>query len=180
MTPRVFMICGKIGAGKTTAAKLMAEQLPAFRISHDEMLVQAYGTELPVADFPLCCKRINCMAWESVEKLVSLGVSVVMEGWGSRELRDSARSETKRIGVRCEFVCVTSSCEERRRRVRNRNHDLKGEGYHISDVEFDRMNGLDEKIGEDEAFIFCANDTSGRGPDLAFLNEIEKPSQHPR
>lgn len=172
MTPKVLMISGKIGAGKTTVAKLIAQKLPAFRISHDEMLVRAYGTKLPTQDFRLCCERINAMAWETVGKLVALKLSVVMEGWGSPALRADARKEMEHIGVPHHFIYVSCSRNERRRRVRERNNELKGEGYHISDADFDRMDATDEEFSENEGFILCANEIPDRDPDLGFLNVV--------
>lgn len=166
------MVNGKIGAGKTTVSKLIASKLPAFRISHDEMLVAAYGPEMPTKNFQLRCERMNDLAWEIAAKMTKLGVSVVMEGWGSGALRNQARRELNRIGVAYEFIYVTCPPEQRRQRVLKRNHNLQGENYRTDEAEFDRMNALDEEIREDERFIFCANETPDRDPDLAFLDTV--------
>lgn len=156
-SPKIHIISGRTGAGKTTVAKLMARDLSAFRISHDELLISLYGDEFDANAFQECCQRINVVVWKQVAQLSALGVDVVLEGWGSRLLRDQAREELDRLGVRYEFYFVDCPREIRLERVRKRNQRTNGEGMEISYEEFERMECIKEEFDPDEECIMIDN-----------------------
>ena len=154
---KIYLICGGTGAGKTTIAKKMEVDLPAYRISHDEMLLSAYGEKIEKDKFRECCERINRIVWMQVERLSKLGVDIVLEGWGSLSLRDQAREEIERIGIDHEFIYVDCPQEVRFQRVKKRNQKLNGEGYFISEEDFRRMEGTGGKSVRDEKFTRIDN-----------------------
>ena len=49
--PTVHMIHGYLGAGKTTLALKMEQELPAIRFTHDEWMTRMYGDDPPVDQF---------------------------------------------------------------------------------------------------------------------------------
>ncbi|MGJ8657905.1 MAG: AAA family ATPase [Akkermansiaceae bacterium] len=154
---KIHLISGRTGAGKTTIAKQMESDFPAFRVSHDELLVSLYGDEIGAGEFQACCRKINDVVWRQVAQLSALEVDVVIEGWGTRSLRDQARKELDRLNVSYEFYFVDCPRNIRLERVRKRNQNTNGEGMEISDEEFERMERIKEEFDQDEEFILIDN-----------------------
>jgi predicted kinase len=50
--PTAHLIHGYVGAGKTTFARRLEQELPAIRFSHDEWMTRLYGDDPPVDQFP--------------------------------------------------------------------------------------------------------------------------------
>ena len=127
---KIHAFTGGTGAGKTTISKQFSKKIGAYRISHDELLSLVYDQDQLVRDHLKCCKRANNLAWKIVEQVTSLGVDVVMEGWGSRELRDQIRKNAD------EFYLVSCPQEERLKRIRKRNKQTSEDAPYISDEDF--------------------------------------------
>jgi len=147
---KVYLISGRTGAGKTTIAKQISQQIPAFRISHDELLLELYGCTIAKSEFREYCERVNQLIWRQISELSRLNVSVVVEGFGSRSLRDIARSELKRLGVDHEFIYVECPKELRWQRVMTRNSDPEYLGFTIEENDFERMETIREEFDADE------------------------------
>ncbi|MFK7805522.1 MAG: AAA family ATPase [Anaerolineae bacterium] len=157
--PKLYLITGHTGAGKSTIAKRMAKELPAFYLSHDELLVLAYGDNIEKLDFKNCCERLDVLIWKQAKQLFGLNIDIVLEGYGSREMRDGVRTEAAKIGYVVEVIWVECPAEERLRRVHERNKNLNDEGFLITEEDFYRMEALDGDLGEDETFTRIDNST---------------------
>ncbi len=157
---KVYLISGRTGAGKTTFAKRLAAEKKAFRISHDEWLRTAYSPAIKNIPFRERCERINELIWKQVEQLNALGVDVVLEGWGSRRLRDDARMKLRKIGVEHEFFYVECPRNERWKRVQRRNASMSHAGETISKEDFMRMEEIDEELEDDESATVIDNSRS--------------------
>lgn len=156
-TTNVYLISGRTGAGKTTIAKQLASELNAFRISHDEWLCKTYGNLTEQIDFKACCENVNQLIWSNIEQLSKCGVDVILEGWGTRELRDQARETLDSIGVSYQFIYIDCPREMRWERVKSRNESLTKEGVYIDEENFNRMETLREEFDSDEKHIVIQN-----------------------
>lgn len=139
----------------------MADQLPAFRISHDEWLRLAYGKEIHKSHFSDCCDRINELVWSQIEQFAKFGLDVVLEGWGDRAQRNEARTQLARLGLEFRFYLVDCPKEIRLERVLRRNSNLGREGFFITEKDFNRMEEIDDVFGHDEPFIRIDNSAVG-------------------
>ena len=157
MKPKIHAFSGETGAGKTTLSKRLAKKLAAFRISHDELLSIAYDPEQLAKEHSKCCERANDLAWKMVEKITSLGIDVVLEGWGSRALRDLIRVKAEELNLDVEFYYVSCPQDERLRRIRKRNQQPAADAPYISNEDFFRMKEVDEGFGEGESFTEIKN-----------------------
>ena len=153
----VYLISGRTGAGKTTIAKQMQLDLKALRVSHDELLRTVYGDQINESDFKVYCERINSLVWKHVEQALLCEVDVILEGWGTRDLRDQARTQLNRLGANYEFIYVECARDIRFQRVMRRNEVLSNEGFHISEEDFDRMEELREEFDGDEQCTVIKN-----------------------
>ena len=74
----------------------------------------------------------------------------MIEGFGSRALRDAARVELQQLGIDYEFLYVDCPRELRWQRVQRRNENLNEEGFFISLEDFQRMEAIKEEFDPDE------------------------------
>nr|MDA3832182.1 AAA family ATPase [Spirochaetales bacterium] len=155
--PKVYLMSGRTGAGKTVLSKQMATEKRAFRISHDEWLRKIYGAVIQEENFSETCDNVSELIWVQVEALCELGVSVILEGWGSRILRDKARKKLEALHIDFEFIFVECPADERWLRVQKRNQSAGEEGFHISKEDFDRMESIREEFDDDEPVTVIDN-----------------------
>jgi predicted kinase len=78
-SPRVHLLCGLVGAGKTTYARRLAGEVPAVRFSLDEWMLRLYQLRY---DDPRYVSRLDgCTAliWDTAKQVLDLGHDVVLD-----------------------------------------------------------------------------------------------------
>jgi predicted kinase len=117
MTPRLYLVCGLPGAGKTTRALEIAGSTGAVRLCPDDWL-EALGVSLIDYDFRF---RLEPQMLRHGEELLRAGVGVVVEfGSWARIEREAIRQIAVRTGVAAELHFMHAPMEELIRRVRQR------------------------------------------------------------
>jgi predicted kinase len=115
--PRLVIVCGLPGAGKTTLARKLERDLRAIRLSADEWM-----EELSI-DLWDEAKRagIETLQWKLGRKLLELGQTIIIE-WGTwaRSERDALRTGAKALGAAVELHHVSAPLEVLIERVRRR------------------------------------------------------------
>jgi predicted kinase len=119
-SPRVILLCGLPGSGKTTEARRLAAELGAVRLSPDEWLA-ALGFDL----FDLAARdRVERRLWIHAEELLAIGVTAVLEnGFWTRAERDTLRRRARELGTPIELRYLDVPRDERRRRIVQRNNE---------------------------------------------------------
>jgi predicted kinase len=93
---KLIIICGLPGAGKTTLATELQNQLQAVRLSADEWM-----TSLSINLYEEQIRdRIEALQWKVGKELLVLGLTVIVE-WGTwaRAERDELRIEAHGLGA---------------------------------------------------------------------------------
>ena len=86
------LIHGFIGAGKTTYARQLEQQIPALRFSIDDWMIALYGKNPPAAQFETYHSKTACLIWDVAARTLELGQDVILDfGFWSRKSRDDAR-----------------------------------------------------------------------------------------
>ena len=115
--PKLYLIFGLPGAGKTTRAIAIAESTGAVRLCPDEWLV-AMGISL--VDYAIRFRLQDHMILHA-EMLLRAGVSVIIEfGSWSRSERETIRQIAVRTDAATELHFVDAPLAELARRVRER------------------------------------------------------------
>lgn len=129
----IHLICGPIGAGKTTIAHQIAKQHNAIRFSEDEWLSCLFIPDAPegLLEEPVDVvatwasekyQRCRAQIWPLCKQLLQQGVSVVLDGAAAnKEQRDKIREKAIKSGVGFKLYYVTSDKETRKNRVFERN-----------------------------------------------------------
>ncbi|CAM4123522.1 AAA family ATPase [Shewanella aquimarina] len=77
---KLFFFCGKMGAGKSTKAKLIADENSAILLSEDEWLAAHFPQQIQsFDDYISYSNRIKPFIRRHVAQLINLGTNVVMD-----------------------------------------------------------------------------------------------------
>jgi len=98
--PRLIIVCGLPGSGKTTHASLLESRLRAIRFSPDEWMA---ALALDLYDEARRAK-IEALQWRLCQELLALGLTVIVEWgtWGKSE-RDALRLGARALGAAVEL-----------------------------------------------------------------------------
>ena len=76
----LYLLCGKMAAGKSTLARELANSRHAILLSEDQLLADLYPNEVQdVASYVRCSTRLKEALESHIGNLLSRGVSVVLE-----------------------------------------------------------------------------------------------------
>jgi predicted kinase len=103
--PRLIIICGLPGSGKTTRAQALEAELGGVRFSPDEWM-QALALDLYDEDKRA---KIEALQWILCRRLLMLGLTAIIEWgtWGKSE-RDTLRLGARELGAAVElhYLCA--------------------------------------------------------------------------
>ncbi len=153
-TPIVYVLCGFIGAGKTTFAKKLEEQTGAVRITKDEWLIRLIGNDPTIegyADYDhKLCELSRDVAFQLVEK----GIDVILdEGFWEKEQRVELRRRIEALGAKEVLYYLETPIETIRERVVKRNVTLTKDSFRISREMLDNYLTYWQPPREDEDYV---------------------------
>jgi predicted kinase len=149
--PRLILICGLPGSGKTTLATRLAPELRAVRLCPDEwkhdLDIDYYDEERRV--------RLEQRLWRLGQELLRLGQSVILEnGFWARAERDELRLAARALGVAVELRYLEAPLDELWRRLENRNEEARPGTAPIKREDLERWAGRFEAPDAAEVALF--------------------------
>lgn len=127
---KLILICGLPGAGKTTLARKMAEELPSIRFCPDEWM-----QDLDVSLWDEAFRdKLEKRLWVFGKELLELGQNVILEyGFWGRSERDEKLHEARALGASVELHYLDVPEEELRKRLQGRG--MEGDDAIIGKLE---------------------------------------------
>ncbi|MBA3815984.1 MAG: ATP-binding protein [Parachlamydiaceae bacterium] len=116
--PRLIIICGLPGSGKTTLAKKLEKKLHAIRFAPDEWMdilsLSLYDEERR--------GKVEALQWKFGQELLKLGLIIIIEWgtWGKSE-RDNLRLTARAIGATVELHYLSVSKDVLFKRIQHRD-----------------------------------------------------------
>ena len=118
--PRLVIVCGLPGSGKTTRATRLEATLGAVRFSPDEWM-ERLGIDLYDDDSR---ERIEALQWDLTRQLLRLGLTVIIE-WGTwaRTERDTLRLGARALGAAVELHYLSAPPDVLFQRIQRRGKE---------------------------------------------------------
>ena len=89
-TPTIYLICGFLGAGKTTYSKKLAESSGAFHLNPDEICMQRYTAEEYENNWEFCFAQTIDSLWQEIADYVKQKHDVVFDvGFWTKSSREA-------------------------------------------------------------------------------------------
>ena len=153
----VYLICGFIGAGKTSFAKKLEEKTGAVRVTKDEWSIRFIGNDPTIDGYAEWDRKIIDLSRDFAFYLVGKGVDVIMdEGFWEKETRDEMRRRADAIGAKVVMYYLETPVETIRERVVGRNNNLTGDSFKISREMLDNYLKDWQPPTEDEDYILAS------------------------
>ena len=153
MSGALHLLCGKIGAGKSTLARTLVGETGGLLIAEDDWLSTLYPGEIAdLADYRRASERLRGAIAPLIAEMVKRGQAVILDfpantvagrTW-MKHLADAA-------GVTATLHFLDTSDEECRARMHARNAS-GAHPYHVDDETFDRFTALFAPPEEFEGF----------------------------
>ena len=151
--PTLYLLCGKIAAGKSTLARRLAARPATLLISEDHWTSNLFADDLrTIDDYTRCSARLRAAMGPHVVAILRQGLSVVLDfpanTVGQRKWMRSLIAEAK-VAHELHLLDVPDAvCKER---LRGRNEG--GEHpFQVSDAEYDQFTRYFVSPGADEGF----------------------------
>jgi len=152
--PTLHLLCGFVGADKTTFARRLEREIPAVRFSPDEWIVRLYGHNPPAETFRDDYWRVVGLTWQQAERLLALGLEVILDfGFWSRASRDEARARAASLGVAYKLYFVHCPEDVMRRRIKERSAEPADAVLWIDEAAFELFKTRFEPLAEDEEHV---------------------------
>jgi hypothetical protein len=156
--PTVYVICGFIGAGKTTFARKLEKQTGAIRVTKDEWIIKIFGNKIASdKNFGVFDKNITELATDIVFKILRAGTDVIIdEGFWVKSQRDDIKKKILDVGAKPIFYYVECPVEKMRKRVVSRNKGSSIDSFEISEEMFDRYLKYWEPPKKEEGMLLAS------------------------
>ena len=154
--PRLILVCGPIGAGKTTYSISISEEVKAIRFSIDPWMQTLFASDMTSLDFDWMLERVQrCFEqiWEVSEQILKMNGNVVLDlGFTTKEQRDvfSNRGIEHNINAEIHYLDAPRNIRVQRIKTRNQEKDPSVYAFEVTDMMFNFMEPRFEAPDQDE------------------------------
>ena len=155
--PTVYVLCGFIGAGKTTFARKLEARTGAVRITKDEWLIRLVGNDPTIDGYADYDRRIVELSRDVAFQLVEKGIDVILdEGFWAKDERASMRRRIAGMGAEAVLCYLDTPIETIRERVARRSADPPTDSFRISGALLDSYLPYWQPPSEDEGYVLAS------------------------
>jgi len=156
--PTVYVLCGFIGAGKTTFARKLEERTGAVRITKDEWLIRLIGNDPTIDGYEDFDSKICGLSRDVAFQLVEKGIDVIIdEGFWAKEQRVALRRRIEGMGAEEVLYYLDTPIETIRERVARRSASPTKDSFRISRELLDHYLTYWQPPSEDEGYVLASS-----------------------
>ncbi|GAB3533651.1 hypothetical protein GCM10027403_08040 [Arthrobacter tecti] len=152
MTPKVHLLCGLNGAGKTTYARQLERELPAVRFSLDEWMLRLFP-ELPYSgdDYGRQASVCKDQLWTVALQVLATGTDVVLD-WNqwSRRRRTFWKERANSAGYEALLHHIATPLDAALARSRARSASEPAWAHNLADDDVRHLASIFEAPADDE------------------------------
>ncbi len=168
MPGTVYLICGKICAGKTTYSHMLALAKKAVLLSTDEITLAIFGQHIGEKHDEVV-ESVQRYLFEKSLEILGNGINVLLDwGFWLKEERDYARDYYSSRGIQCEFHYIDVSYDTWMDNIAKRNQAVlenRTSAYYIDDNLAKKFDSIFEEPERSEIDIWYPLDRlSGEQP----------------
>ena len=151
---KLYFMCGKMAAGKSTHAKKVAKAKNAVIFVQDDLLEALYPGEIRVTeDFVKYSARVREAVAPYITDLLARGISVVLDFPGNTiAQREWFRGLIESAGVEHELHYIDATDDLCKRQLKDRSRDLPAGTPWTTEAEFDAITSFFQAPLEHERF----------------------------
>ena len=153
-----YVICGFIGAGKTTFARRLEKQTGAIRVTKDEWIIKIFGNKITSdKNFAVFDKNITELARDIAFKILRAGKDVIIdEGFWVKSQRDDIKKKIINVGAKPIFYYVECSINKMKERVIDRSKNPPTDSFEINEEMFDKYLKYWEPPKKEEGILLAS------------------------
>lgn len=125
--PRLILVCGPTGAGKTSHALALCRDIGAIRFSIDPWMQTLFANDMTSLDYAWMMERVErCyeQIWEVAAQILQQGGNVVLDlGFTSKAQRSLFVARAEGLAVEAEVHYLSAPAHIRSQRVKQRNEE---------------------------------------------------------
>ncbi|HJY98503.1 MAG TPA: ATP-binding protein [Patescibacteria group bacterium] len=155
--PIAYIICGFIGAGKTTFVRKLEKETGAVRITKDEWVIKIFGNKITSDEnFEKYDKKVTELTKHIAFKILESGSDVIIdEGFWAKSQRNDIKKKISELGAKPILYYVECPVDKMRERVVARSKIPPEDSFEISGEMFDSYLKYWQPPEEDEEFILA-------------------------
>jgi predicted kinase len=161
--PIVYLLCGFIGAGKTSFARKLEARTGAVRITKDEWLIRLVGNDPTIAGYAEYDRRIVELSRDVAFQVAGKGIDVIIdEGFWAKDEWALMRRRIEEIGAEAVLYYLDTPIEVIRERVARRSAAPPKDSFRISHALLDFYLPYWQPPGVDEGYVLASEVAQGR------------------
>jgi predicted kinase len=151
---KLYFLCGKMAAGKSTLARKLAQELSAVLLVEDEFLASLYPGEIAdLSDYVRCSGRLKESLNDLICSLVLKGMPVVLDFPGNtKKQRIWFRRLIEKTNEDHELHFIDAEDDVCKQQLKKRSRDLAESTAFTSEREFDAITAYFQAPAADEGF----------------------------
>lgn len=136
----IYMLCGRIGTGKTTYAQRLRQTLGAAVLSCDDLMLALFDDCIGFERHQQMLARCKQYLYRQAEELLEAGIPVVLDFgfWDARE-RAGVRGRFSRLGHRVELHYLDRDADTVRSFIARRNHAIQTRGLRAYPMDEEKL-----------------------------------------
>ena len=162
MSAKVILICGKVASGKTTYARLLANQNKStILLSTDELMLPLFGQNPGANHHALLAKVENYLLGKSLE-LISVDINVILDwGFWTKERREQISDFFAKRGICYEWHYMDTCDKTLYSNLEKRNSDIENgcvTAYHFDNELAAKFWDMFDVPSKDEIDVWVGRD----------------------